>query len=167
MKNEDLQKNLDLARGLISEQNFAASVVAGAVAALLASAAYGITVATWPFAYGFAAAAIGIVVGLSMQFVGRGIAAKFALIAAFYTLAACALGHVFALAIDLAQASGSGLVDILRDNPATVLARQSVSGLSVVHFVSWLVAVVFAMFLAKRPLSRAQRLAIGVYELRG
>lgn len=53
VNNEEKQKNYDLAKRLISEQNFTAAVIAGAVATLLAAAAYGITVATWSFSYGF------------------------------------------------------------------------------------------------------------------
>ena len=51
MNNEEKQKNYELAEKLISEQNFAAAVIAGAVATVLAAAAYGIIVATWNFSY--------------------------------------------------------------------------------------------------------------------
>ncbi len=81
MDNEEKQKNHELADKLISEQNFAAAVIVGAVATLLAAATYGITVATWAFSYGFAAAGVGIVIGLSMGFLGRGISTKFAVVA--------------------------------------------------------------------------------------
>jgi hypothetical protein len=45
MKQEDKQRNYELAEKLLSEQNFAAAVVVGAVATLLAAALYGITTA--------------------------------------------------------------------------------------------------------------------------
>ena len=73
MHDEEKQKNHELAEKLISEQNFAAAVIAGAIASLLAAVAYGIIVEAWPFSYGFAAAGVGIVIGFSMGFLGRGI----------------------------------------------------------------------------------------------
>jgi hypothetical protein len=87
MNQEDKQRNYELAENLISEQNFVAAVIAGAVATLLAAAIYGITTAIWNFSYGFAAAGIGIVVGISMQNPGPGIKMKFAVVASVYTIA--------------------------------------------------------------------------------
>ena len=167
MKDEEKQKNYELAEKLISEQNFTAAVFVGAVATLLAAAAYGITVETWPFSYGFAAAGVGIVIGVSMQFLGRGISMKFAVVAAVYTIAGCVLGNLFVKIMNLAQANATSPIDVLRSNPLPVLAEWSVSGLSVIHLVFWFVAVFFAVFLVKRPLSRSERLAIGLFELRG
>lgn len=66
MNRADKQRNYDLAEKLLSEQNFSAAVIVGAVAALLAAATGGIVVARWQFSYGFAAAGIGIAVGISI-----------------------------------------------------------------------------------------------------
>jgi dipeptide/tripeptide permease len=167
MNDEEKQKNYELAEKLISEQNFTAAVIAGAVATVLAAAAYGITVETWPFSYGFAAAGVGIVIGLSMGFLGRGISMKFSVVAAVYTIAGCVLGNLFMKVMNLAQATATSPIDVLRNNSLSALAEWSISGLSLIHLVYWFVAVVCAVFLAKRPLSRSDRLAIGLYELRG
>lgn len=166
MHDEEKQEHYALAEKLISEQNFAAAVIAGAVAALLGAVAYGITVATWPFAYGFAAAGVGIVIGLSMGFLGRGISTKFAVIAALYTLVGCVLGNVFRLVINLAQATRTSPIDVLRDNSLLVLAEQAISNVFSIALLYWFIAVVAAVFLSKRPLSRSDRLSIGLYELR-
>ena len=167
MNDEEKQKNYELAEKLISEQNFAAAAIAGAVATLLAAAAYGIIVETWPFSYGFAVAGVGIVIGLSMGFLGRGISMKFAVVAAVYTIAGCVLGNLFVKVMNLAQATATSPIDVLRNNSLSALAEWSIAGLSLIHLVYWFVAVVCAVFLAKRPLSRSARLAIGLYELRG
>ncbi len=82
MDQEEKQRNYDIAEVLLSEQNFAAAVIVGAVATVLAAAIYGIVVARWDFSYGFAAVGIGIAVGISMQYLGRGIDTKFAVAAA-------------------------------------------------------------------------------------
>ncbi len=166
MNDEEEQRNHELARKLISEQNFAAAVIAGAVATLLAAAAYGITVETWPFSYGFAAAGVGIVVGLSMGFLGRGISMKFAVVAAVYTIVGCLLGNLFVNVINLMQVTATSPIDVLRSESLSALADWSVSGLSLIYLVYWFIAVVCAVFLARRPLSRSDRLAIGVFESR-
>ncbi len=167
MDDEEKQKNYELADKLISEQNFAAAVIVGAVATLLAAAAYGITVATWDFSYGFAAAGVGIAIGLSMGFLGRGISTKFAVVATLYTITGCAIGNLFRVIIELAQATATSPIDVLRNNSLSVLVERSISNVSFVDLVFWFVAVFCAVFLAKRPLSRSERLAIGMFELRG
>ena len=166
MNNEEKQENYELAEKLISEQNFAAAVIVGAVATLLAAAAYGITVATWAFSYGFAAAGVGIVIGLSMGFLGRGISTKFAVVATLYTITGCVLGDLFRVIIELAQAMATSPIDVLRNNSLSVLAERSMYNVSFIDLVYLFVAVFCAVFLAKRPLSRSDRLAIGLFELR-
>lgn len=166
MRDEEKQKNYELAEMLISEQNFAAAVIIGLVATLLAAIAYGIIVATWPFSYGFAAAGIGVVVGISMQFLGRGISMKFAAVATVYTIAGCLLGNLFRVVMEQVRGTGTSPIDFLMNNSLSTLAEWSVSYVSLIDLVYWFVAVVAAVFLVKRPLSRAQRLAIGMLELR-
>ena len=167
MDDEEKHKHYELANKLISEQNFAAAVVVGAVATLLAAAAYGISVATWAYSYGFAAAGVGIVIGLSMGFLGRGISTKFAVVATLYTITGCAIGNLFRVIIELAQATATSPIDVLRNNSLSVLVERSISNVSFVDLVFWFVAVFCAVYLAKRPLSRSERLAIGLFELRG
>ena len=166
MHDDEKQKNYELAEKLISEQNFSAAVIVGAVAMLLAAVAYGIVVEAWPFSYGFAAAGVGIVIGFFMGFLGRGISMKFSVVAAVYTIAGCILGNLFVKIWNQAQGPSSSLTDVLHNNSLSVLATWSVSGLSLIHLVFWFVAVFAAVFLGKRSLSRAQRLAIGTLELR-
>ena len=166
MRDEEKQKYYKLAGQLISEQNFASAVIAGAVTTLLAAVAYGLIVSTWPFSYGFAAAGIGVAIGISMQFLGRGISMRFAAVAAAYTIAGCCLGNLLRAVMAQVQGTGTSPVDLLRSSSLSTLAERTVSSLSLIDLVYWFVAVVAAVFLAKRPLSRAQRLAIGMHKLR-
>jgi hypothetical protein len=66
----------------------------------------------------------------------------------------------------LAKSSTASPFVVLQDNSLPELADWSTSGLSFIHLVYWFVAVVCAVFLAKRPLSRSDRLAIGMFEMR-
>jgi hypothetical protein len=156
MDQEEKQRNYDVAEVLLSEQNFAAAVTVGAIATILAAAIYGIVIARWSFSSGFAAAGIGIAVGLSMQYLGRGIDMKFAVAAAVYTVAGCLLGNVFSVVSPL---------DVFRSNDFSQIA-QSVSYISLGDLVFWFIAVFAAVFLVRRPLSRSDRLAIGMYKLK-
>lgn len=165
MHDDEKQKKYDLAEKLVSEQNFAAAVIAGAIAMLLA-AAYGIVVERWPFTNGFAAAGVGTVVGFFMGFLGRGISAKFSVTAAVYTVAGCILGNLFVKIWNQVRGPIHSFADVLQNNSLSDFARWSVSGLSLIHLVFWFVAVMAAVFLAKRALSRSERLALGLYEAR-
>ena len=167
MHDDEKQKNYELAEKLISEQNFSAAVAVGAVATLLAAVAYSITVATWPIAYGFAAAGVGIVIGSPMGFLGRGISTKFAVAAAVYTLVGCVLGNLLHVIINLALAARTSPIDVLQNNSLSALADRASANVLSIALVYWFVAVAAAVFLSKRPLSRSDRLAISLYELRG
>jgi len=167
MDDDEKQKHYELAEKLISEQNFTAAVIAGVIAMFLASVAYGIVVEAWPVSYGFAAAGVGVVIGFFVGFLGRGISMKFSVVAAAYTIVGCILGNLFVKIVNVAQATAASPIDVFRSNSLSVLGQWSVSGLSLIHLVFWFVAVVAAVFLAKRPLSRVQRLAIGLNDLRG
>lgn len=166
MNDEEKQENYELAKKLISEQNFVAALIVGAVASLLAAAAYGITAATWPFSYGFAAVGIGIAIGLSIQFLGRGISTKFAVVAIVYTITGWFLGNLFRLIVAQAVGNSTSPIEILRDSSFPVLVERSVSYFSLIDLVYLFVAVFCSAFLATRSLSRSERLAIGLYELK-
>ena len=167
MEDDEKQRQFELAERLLSEQNFAAAVVAGVVAALLGAVAYGIVVTIASFSYGFAAAGLGIVVGLSMQYLGRGISTKFAVVAIALTIAGCVLGNLFRVVVGIARAGSISPIDVLRQEPLPMLVERSLSYLSLIDIVFWLVAVFCAGFLALRPLSRRERLAVGLFDARG
>lgn len=162
MRDEEKQEHYQVAERLLAEQNFTAAAIVGAVAALVAAAAYAIAVAGWNFAYGFAAAGIGVVVGASMHLLGRGISTKFGVLAAVYTLVGCLLGNFFSVLLR----SSRSPIEVLRTTPLPELAERVSSELSLGDLLYWFIAVFAAVYLAKRPLSRSERLAIGLYRLK-
>lgn len=159
---EQKQANYALAKQLYGEENFPAAAVSGAIAAIIAAFLMAITTRMWPFAHGFAMAGTGIVIGLQMQFLGRGIAAKFSVLATVYTILACLLGSLIIVLLQY-QSPQLSAVGVLTSNSLSWIVRRLLDHFS---FVYCFVAVVAAVFLAKRPLSRAQRLAIGLHEMR-
>jgi dipeptide/tripeptide permease len=154
---------LELAERLLSEQNFVAAIVAGAIATLLSAVAYGIVVRSLPISYGFAAAGVGTFIGFFVGFLGRGIETKFSVVAVGYTIAGCLLGNLLVKIVSVARATASNPIDVFRSSSLPELAQWSVAGLTLIHIVYWFVAVFAAGFLARRSLSREQRLAIGLY----
>ena len=165
MNVEEKQKHYDRAVKLLSEQNFAAVTIAGAVATVLAAVAFGAIVATWSFAYGFAAAGVGVVIGLAMGFVGRGIETKFAVAAALFTIIGYVLGNLFWIFIDLARASGASPTEVLRKHSLPDLFGQAIADGFSIYLLYWFAAIIAAVFLARRSLSRSDRLAIRLFEL--
>ena len=165
MRDDEIQRHYEVAEKLLAEQNFVAAAIAGGMATLLSAIAYGIVVEKWPVVYGFAAVGLGTVVGFFIGFVGRGVTPKFSVLAAVYTIVGCILGNLLARIWNQAKAPASSLADVIRDNSMSDLARWSLAGLSPMDLLFWFVAVVAAVFLAKRPLSRADRLALGLYKL--
>jgi hypothetical protein len=107
MDDEEKKRHYELANKVMSEQNFIAQLIVEAAATVLSAGAYGIIVAKWAFSYGFAVTDIGIVVGLSMRYLGRGIQAKFGVAAAVYSLAGCVFGN-FCRAIAVLPSTKTG-----------------------------------------------------------
>lgn len=167
MNQDDKIRSQQRAEKLLGEQNFTAAAIAGAVAAVLAAVAFAIVTWKWPFSYGFAAVGIGIMVGAAMQYLGRGIETKFAVLAAIYTVLGCALGIFLRESVTLSPGEGFLPVFALRQDELSLLVDKAAANVSAIVVVFWLVAVWCAVFLVKRPLSRADRLAIGTRELVG
>ena len=59
------------------------------------------------------------------------------------------------------------MIDVLLSRSLSEVTEQSISYFSLIDLVYLFVAVFCAVFLAKRALSRSEKLAIGMYELKG
>ena len=88
------------------------------------------------------------------------------MLAAFYTLGGGVLGNLLWAALPVRVAAARTLLDALRNHSLSDLAGQVISRVSFFEFLSWFVAVFAAVFLARRSLSRSERLAVGLFELR-
>lgn len=165
MNQETKKKNDELAEKLLAEQNFVPALIAGAVAVVLSAMCYGLVVSEWRFSYGFAAVGIGMAVGLSMRYLGRGIETKFSFVAAAYTIVGCFLGNVFTAIFATGTAGATSVLDIFRQNSLPELVDQALRYISLVDFVFWFVAVWCAVYLVTRSLTREESLAISMYQM--
>ena len=162
---DEKQQSYERAEELLAEQDFKAAAVAGAVAMLLAAIAYGIVTALWNYSYGFAAAGVGIFVGLAMQFVGRGLERKFEVLAAIYTVAGCILGIVWSDVMVTAISTHTPPFKVLQSASVAELFKGALAEFSLLHLVYWFVAIYAAGFCVTRGLSRTDRNALSMYEM--
>ena len=163
------QRNVELAAKLLSEQNFLAAFIAGAVAMTLSAAAYGIVKSLsegFYLFYSIAAAGIGVVIGFTMQFLGRGINKRFAVVAAVYALLGCMLGNLFAVVMDIARATGVSPLDLLLATETSTLYDWMFRNLHAADLMFWFMGVGAAAYFSRRALSREQMLALYAYRMK-
>jgi len=165
MDQEEKQRNYALAEKLLAEQNLVAATVFGALAMILAAGFYGV-IGSGGATYSFMSAGIGLAVGLTMQFLGRGIDYRFPLVASILALIGCLLGNMFTLVIYVARSNMVSPFKTLAETPLDVLVGWAVSGVQLISLFFWMMSMVTAIYFAKRSLTREERLAIGLYEMR-
>ena len=167
MDSEEKQRNYELAEKLLSEQNFVAAVIAGGVAMILSAGIYGIVKSlSESLYYTILAAGIGVVIGFTMQFLGRGIDRKFAFVASVYALLGCMLGHMFAVVMHEARAITVSPFDVLLDTSTSELYAWMFENLQSADLMFWIIGIGGAAYFASRPLTREEGLALHTYKMR-
>ena len=167
MDAEQEQKNYELAEKLLSEENFAVAMVAGIVAMILAAATYAvIVIAGGGYSVGFMAAGIGAVVGLAMQYLGRGVRLRFAIAASILAIVGIFLGNVFTIAIPAAYAPGASILGVLSRIPIGDIPELLFTDMLHTTLIYWMVAIAAAAYFARRRLSRDEGLALYLYDSR-
>lgn len=163
MKSDEKQQQYEIAEKLLAEQDFPRAVLYGAAVTLVSAFVVG---SIGGVGVGFMATGIGLIVGVTFQYIGRGIENRFAVVASIYAVVACLLGNLFAMASYAARYNGVSTQDILLNTPIPELSTWVVADLQFADLIFWMLAIGAAGYLSKRRLSRKQRLAIGMYELR-
>lgn len=115
-------------------------------------------------AYGFMAAGIGVAVGWTIQYLGRGVTAKFSVLAAVLALAGCVLGNLLYVILAVARATGVSPVDVYASIDPGEMIGHLASDVGFVDWLFWIAAIGAAWYFAKRPLSREEFSAIRMYE---
>ena len=163
MREEEKQAHYRRAEQLLGEQNFPAALAAGALSACVAAVLCGTVGRSLGLGYGFALAGVGIVVSLPMGFLGRGILPKFGVAAGACAVIGCALSVIVQAVLDMPKVNSGSVADTLRYYPLGEILERAANNAAFGDLIYWLIAVFCAVFLAKRPLSRADRLALGVF----
>jgi hypothetical protein len=166
MDSVEKQRNYELAEKLLSEQNFGAAVIAGVVAMILSAGIYGIVKSlSESLYYSILAAGIGVVIGCTMQFLGRGIDRKFALVASAFALLGCMLGNMFAVVMRVARAIVVSPFDVLLNTAISELYGWMFKDLHIADLMFLIIGIGGAAFFARRPLTREEGLALHTYKI--
>ena len=164
MKPEEKAQAYKVAKQLLSEQNFQVAVISGIIATILAAGIYAVIAVVAGYAVSFMAIGVGVLVGITIQYLGRGIESKFTVLASVLAVVGCVLGNVFAALILTARAARASASDVLSEITFGSLVDYAVSTFQLIDIVYWALAVWAASYFARRPLTREQGLAVYTYE---
>lgn len=82
---------------LLLSQNYPFGLIAGIIAGLLGAVLWAVITVSTEYQIGYMAVAIGLMVGYSIRFIGKGIQPIFGITGAIISLVSCVLGNVFSL----------------------------------------------------------------------
>ena len=155
-----------LARRVLDEQNLAAAIAAGFVAALAGALAWGIAAYAAGASYSLFGIGVGVLVGWGVQVFGRGVDEVFGAVAVVFAVIACLAGNVAGVAIR-AIARGTPASDILSSRGIGMIADTVGQSLGFMDVVGWIVSAFCAWWLAKRNLTKEEALAVYAYRVKG
>ena len=116
-----------------AEQNMVGGFVAGGVAALVGAGAWALVTILTGYQIGFMAIGVGFLVGLSVQFAGKGIDKIFGVMGAALALIGCLLGNYFTAVHFVAEAEGLGFFDTLTKIKPAAIPELMAMTLSLIH----------------------------------
>lgn len=166
MTPDEKQQNCERAKVLLAEQNFPAAAISGLIATILSAVIYALIVMNASFSAPFVAAGVGTLIGLAMQFPGRGIELKFAILASILTVAGCLLGDYLIGPLAWLRRQGESVMDIFSQMSIESFVEFTASNFRLVDIVYLAFAIAAAAYCARRPLSRADGLAVHTYKNR-
>ena len=163
MTPEEKEQNYKLAAQLLSEQRFGPAAIGGIVAAVLGAGIYAVVTVATGYAIGFLAIGIGVIVGFTMQYLGRGIETKFVVVASLLAVIGCILGNIFAAILFEARTYGQSPFEIAASIDIRLLFDFLIVDFQFTDLLFWALAIYAASHFAKRPLTREEGLAIYTY----
>lgn len=166
MSDVDKAGQYQLAEQLLSEQNIVNGTVAAAVASFAGALAWGaITVATG-YMIGWVAIGVGFAVGYGMQVFGKGLDARFSVIAAVLAIIGCAVGNLVGALIFEARTYDVPIQNILGALTLEDIIAFYAETLEIMDFVFWLFAMAAAWQVASRKLTPEEAGALHEYRNR-
>ena len=142
------------------------ATISGFIAALLAAGIYGVVAVVANYSVPFLVLGLGAFIGLTVQYLGRGIGSRFVLLASILSIGACLLGYYFTDVFSAARYYGDSVSEIAARVSFKSFIDFTVSKFKIGDMFFWLLAVSAAAYFAKRSLSHKDSLAIHTYENR-
>lgn len=163
----DKHQQYELAEKLYQQQNFMAAVIAGVVTMLLGCGIYAVVaIALEGQSVSVVYIVIGALIGLAMQFLGRGVTGKFTLAAALIAFAGYPAARFVTIALYTRTTGLVSPVGILDGSRTVQMGGWALAGIDLLNAIFWLVAIGTAAFFAKRRLSRDEDFAMHAYRHR-
>lgn len=167
MKPEEKQRNIELAEALLKEQALGVAMVSGVITMILGSGIYAVVaLVVGGDSVSVLVIAIGAAIGLSMQYLGRGITTDFTVVASLIAALSYPVAKFFTIALYTVKLDRIPVTDLFNSGRMVSLVNWVLSGLGLVDLIFWLGAIIAAAFLAKRRLSIDEGQAIRTYERR-
>ena len=111
-----------------AEQSMVGGFLAGSAAALAGAGVWALVTVLTGYQIGFMAIGVGFLVGLAVQFAGKGINKVFGVMGAALALLGCLLGNYFTIVHFVGEAEGLGFFDTLtRISPAAIPELMAVT----------------------------------------
>jgi hypothetical protein len=133
---------------LLSEQNFDAGLLAGITAALIGAITWIIGAAITEHQLGWMAMGVGLLVGLSIRFFGKGIERIFGILGAILSLLGCVLGNFLVIVILVSYSEDVFILDLLTSSGFSSLFSIMFDTLQWFDFLFYGIAILAGYFLA-------------------
>ncbi len=149
-----------LAETLIGEQNFVNGLAAAVVATIAGALAWGaISIATG-YMIGWVAIGLGVLVGYGMQMFGRGLSAKYSVVAAALAVVGCLAGNLAAAVMFEMRNYGVSLGDVFSGLTINDIIAFYTETLEIMDLVFWALALGAAWSFAPRKLTPDEEIAL-------
>jgi hypothetical protein len=124
---------------LHNQQNLAAGILAGSVAAVFGALAWAVITVATNYQIGYMAVGIGFLVGLAVRKFGKGMTTPFGVTGAMLAFAGCLVGNLLTYSIILAKGQNVPLSDVLltlaaRPMLAVELLQETFSGMDLLFY---------------------------------
>lgn len=142
-------------RHLQAEQNLFMGVAGGFVAAIVAAVLWGVITYVTGYQIGFMAIGVGILVGLGVRYLGKGLTPTYGVIGAIFALFGCVLGNIMASVIAASQVEGSSfgfVLSAIASSPG-LISEILVETFSPIDLLFYAIAVYQAYSFSIRTLS--------------
>ncbi|NNF66607.1 MAG: hypothetical protein HKM98_03765 [Gammaproteobacteria bacterium] len=166
MTPEQKQENFKLAEKIIAEQNFRSALVTGVLVMFLCVGVWAIAAALTARHLGLMAIVLGAAAGYVVQYFGKGVEVRFAVLAAALAVSGMLLGNLAAAILMEHFVFGATSKEIVSQLGSGVLVRRLLADIDLVSIAFWIMSISAAAYIANRRLNPIEALALFAYRYR-